>query len=371
MKFLTTLSLFTTAIFSTFTNGEKDDISTIALEQQEKVASVGNLRKNNDHRALTESLSIPTESRIVGGKDAPDDAYPFFVSWGDCGASLVADNVILSAAHCKWITTDEVIIGQSRKKNNNSNGVTRKIIKRTPHPKYSKSSSTPSNYDYLVMQLDEAVNTAVYPPIGLNSQSNIPANRQELTVIGFGTLSQGGSSTPDNLQEVDVKYIPSKTCNRGFLSYNGDVKDATMFCAGTNGGKDSCQGDSGGPIFTKGESIEQVGIVSWGRGCAQRRYPGVYSRISGEYNWIKAQVCNLANTPPAYCNNDSPGSEIPAPVTPAPEIPAPVTPALEIPATVTPAPVTSAPDSLPDLPWFLQQVICSIFKDSQFCNQTD
>jgi len=342
MKFLTALPFLTIATFSTFTNGQKDDISTIALEQQEEVASVGNLRKSYDHRALTGGLSIPTESRIVGGRDAPEDAYPFFVSWGGCGASLVADNVILSAAHCNVIDSDEVIVGQSRKEENNSNGVRRKIIKREPHPDYTGRSI---NYDYLVMQLDEAVDTGVYPPIGLNFQSSIPEGQQELTVIGFGALSQGGYSTPDKLQEVDVNYIPSRTCNRGFLSYNGDVKDPTMFCAGTNGGKDSCQGDSGGPIFTKGESMEQVGIVSWGRGCAQRRYPGVYSRISGEYDWIKAQVCNLANTPPDYCNNDSPGPEIPGSETPA-------------------------PDSQPDRPGFLQ-ILCGIFQNAPFCNQTE
>jgi len=298
MKLFTALSFLIVTTFSTFTTGEKND-GTIAQEQQEVGSS--NLRRNSDNRALTEGLSIPTESRIVGGSNAPDGAYPFFVSWSGCGASLVADDVILSAAHCRGQSTNEVTVGKYRT-GYNSNGVTRQITERNSHPNYRGNSI---DYDYMVMKLDRPVDTNIYPPIRINQDINVPANRQELTVIGFGSLSQGGSSTPSRLQEVDVNYIPSTTCNAGYSSYNGDVKDATMFCAGTGGGKDSCQGDSGGPIFTKGETIEQVGIVSWGRGCAQRRYPGVYSRISGEYDWIKAQVCGLANTPPAYCNDSN------------------------------------------------------------------
>lgn len=43
------------------------------------------------------------------------------------------------------------------------------------------------------------------------------------------------------------------------------------------GGLDSCQGDSGGPLFSgTGADTVQHGIVSWGQGCAQAAYPGIY-----------------------------------------------------------------------------------------------
>ena len=46
------------------------------------------------------------------------------------------------------------------------------------------------------------------------------------------------------------------------------------------------QGDSGGPLFYCDAKCEQIGIVSFGIGCAEKRYPGVYTRVSKYINWI-------------------------------------------------------------------------------------
>eukprot|EP00547_Thalassionema_nitzschioides_P010936 CAMPEP_0194262470 /NCGR_PEP_ID=MMETSP0158-20130606/46563_1 /TAXON_ID=33649 /ORGANISM="Thalassionema nitzschioides, Strain L26-B" /LENGTH=294 /DNA_ID=CAMNT_0039002629 /DNA_START=32 /DNA_END=915 /DNA_ORIENTATION=+ len=103
------------------------------------------------------------------------------------------------------------------------------------------------------------------------------------------------------LQEVNVNYIPETICNEG-SAYDGEVRDLTMFCA-AGIGKDSCQGDSGGPLFRRtGNEFEQVGVVSWGRGCSREKFPGVYSRVSGQIEWIKSEICNLSDFKPEYCN---------------------------------------------------------------------
>jgi hypothetical protein len=55
-----------------------------------------------------------------------------------------------------------------------------------------------------------------------------------------------------------------------------------MLCAGYlgRGGVDTCQGDSGGPLLVSTSAgLRQAGITSWGVGCADKEYPGVYARI--------------------------------------------------------------------------------------------
>ncbi len=68
----------------------------------------------------------------------------------------------------------------------------------------------------------------------------------------------------------------------------------TEICAGVpEGAKDSCYGDSGGPLVAKADNSRgyiQVGVVSWGVQCGNPALPGVYSRISQFYDWVKDTV---------------------------------------------------------------------------------
>jgi len=58
------------------------------------------------------------------------------------------------------------------------------------------------------------------------------------------------------------------------------------------------QGDSGGPMVSKKDSLWiQSGIVSFGKGCALPKYPGVYTRVSQYQNWIKSY---MGSNPPGF-----------------------------------------------------------------------
>merc|ERR1712038_2208104 len=137
---------------------------------------------------------------------------------------------------------------------------------------------------------------------------------------GFG---ETGSGYVNRLKHVSVPYVPNSVCKE---KYGSDAISSAMMCAGDlkNGGEDSCQGDSGGPLFDA-TSNTLVGVVSWGNGCALKNFPGVYSRISNQWDsWIKPTICNNSKTKPDFCfSSPSAPSSPTTPSPPSPSAPSP------------------------------------------------
>jgi trypsin len=244
-------------------------------------------------RKMLHSMHVPAESRIVGGSNAPQGDYPFFVQGNGCGGSLVWDDVVLTAAHCLGAFDGSVLVGPYIESSTSGGAENIDVVRQVQHPSYDSNSEA---YDFMLLKLGNPVTSPNLTPIAVNSVGSNPANNDVLTVIGFGATSEGGNGS-SRLKEVNVNYIDYETCND---LYGGDIVDSVMLCAGVpGGGKDSCQGDSGGPILD--QEGTQIGVVSWGYGCAQAKYPGVYSRVSGVKDWIDARICELSNSPPASC----------------------------------------------------------------------
>ncbi|KAM6448782.1 transmembrane protease serine 11C-like [Liasis olivaceus] len=226
-------------------------------------------------------------SRITGGVSSGDWPWQASLQRNNihrCGATLISNTWLLSAAHCfreaknphKWT----VSFGTYLRPPLMMRFVKTIII----HEKYKYLDH---EHDIAVLQLTKSVEftSAIHRVCLPDSNEKIPYNI-DAVVTGWGALSNAGE-TPNVLQEATVKLIDSKVCNRREV-YNGAIKPG-MICAGyLEGGIDSCQGDSGGPLMTfdSRKMWYLVGIVSWGDECAKPNKPGVYTRVTYYRDWI-------------------------------------------------------------------------------------
>ncbi|XP_016383178.1 polyserase-2 [Sinocyclocheilus rhinocerous] len=241
--------------------------------------------------------SAPLNTKIVGGTNASAGAWPWQASlhmYGShfCGGSLINSEWVLSAANCFPShslnpTSYTVYLGQQSKKLTNSNELSRKVSEIILHPDYD---NLPHDNDMALLHLSSPVNFTNYiQPVCLAAEGST-FNSDTMWVTGWGNANSGEQQI---LQEVDVPVVGNSKCN---CLYEELITD-NMMCAGPlEGGKDSCQGDSGGPMVIKqGSKWIQAGIVSFGEGCAQPNFPGVYTRVSKYQNWINQHV-GLNNT---------------------------------------------------------------------------
>jgi trypsin len=261
----------------------------------------------NENRVLIDQNNVgralQVTPRISGGTITDRLEYPFFatlVGSRICGATLIHPDILLSAGHCQRAFAAEpmVFVGAHEVDGMHVTAdATRVIVRQYQYPDINFVSW---DNDLTLFQLDRPVNSL--PPVQLNSDSDVPSPDSTLTVIGFGATQTGRLST--FLREVDVYPVDSGTCIR---QYSGAtiIDPAIMVCAGNpSPGHDSCPGDSGGPLLDTATG-EQVGIVSFGIGCGNPNFPGVYTRVSAYTNWIHDRICELSAVPPADCNTTS------------------------------------------------------------------
>jgi secreted trypsin-like serine protease len=114
-----------------------------------------------------------------------------------------------------------------------------------------------------------------------------PPENSAVTVAGWGATEEGGK-TVQQLAFVELDVEPQVAC---MYTYSRTATPVTqkMFCASkVRERKDACQGDSGGGSFRTAahDTLELVGIVSFGKGCATPGYPGVYTRLADFRQWL-------------------------------------------------------------------------------------
>ena len=249
----------------------------------------------------------PIRPQIVGGQPAAPGEYPWQVAlvnareanpqFGQfCGGSLIDAEWVLTAAHCTVGETPgsiDVVLGINNLSDGPTTGGQGQRIDVDQIMAYPGYNASTEDGDVALLHLaTPATLGGTVQTIGLTGSDDETLFEQgdTATITGWGATSDGGAGS-NALLEVAVPIVSNNTCNAP-ASYGGAVT-ANMLCAGlAAGGKDSCQGDSGGPMIVSNGSGGwlQAGVVSWGNGCAQPNYYGVYARVASFKNWITSQI---------------------------------------------------------------------------------
>lgn len=180
---------------------------------------------------------------------------------------------MLTAAHCiDDAASVDVAVGRTVLSSNQ--GQVRSANVRFIHPDYN--GLLDDRYDVAVLTLRTAVTGITPIKLAAARQDELEKPGRNLTVAGWGTTSEGGS-TSDRMREVSVPVVSDAKAREAYGSRS--YFPSLMVAAGANG-RDSCQGDSGGPLFKPSAPRAQVGIVSFGSGCARAGFPGVYTEVN-------------------------------------------------------------------------------------------
>lgn len=238
-----------------------------------------------------------------------------------CGATFLGDKWVLTAAHCVDSVGAQffkVNVGEYDLRDGVANAIDIRRI--YSHPNYVDQEF--SN-DVALLELTRSVDAPVIALADEATTVQLAVENTFVTSIGWGgrtgyAPNEGPTGNfPDILQEVDIQLLTNNQCRQIFADSRGIPASRTgvsdvMICAAVDmGGRSACQGDSGGPLFAEtNQGRLQVGITSWGIGCAAQGYPGVYARVGALRGWIDAIMSGVSITGNAIYTNSPVGTAL-------------------------------------------------------------
>jgi hypothetical protein len=252
------------------------------------------------------------DTRIIGGSPVSIADFPWQVAIdfspavrpGEdayqrqfCGGTLVAPNVVISAAHCFFDESTGTFTPAS-----DYTAITGRTVlssgagQEIPFADYFffTDSATgaplynPSTSDFDVVWIILQAPSGTGAPIQIAGADERAAWNpgQVARISGWGNTSTTVNSFPDDLRAAQVQIIEDQTCVNNYAVGGVPINPQVMVCAGLpQGGVDTCQGDSGGPLVAAapgGTATRLVGDTSFGIGCADPQFPGVYGRLADD-----------------------------------------------------------------------------------------
>ncbi|XP_017009398.3 trypsin [Drosophila takahashii] len=222
-----------------------------------------------------------SQERIVGGVELPIHMSPWLASISvhgnySCSSALITSQWLVTAGHCvNYPDRYSVRAGSAFA---DEGGQKREVLRIVLHPDF-KLQTLENDIALLKIgkpfTLGGSVQLVKLPLPGLNI---LP---QTLFVAGWGNPDADDSDSEPKLRGTLVKVIDQRRCQRLYSQLDRPITD-DMVCA-ADAGRDHCYGDSGAPLVHRGSSY---GIVSFARGCADPRFPGVYTRLANYVTWI-------------------------------------------------------------------------------------
>jgi secreted trypsin-like serine protease len=309
------------------------------------------------------ALAEDDTEMIVGGTPAPDGKYPYQVRLydsmadekGHCGGSLIADQWVLTAAHCVTVEgaqddeeeedeededdTDVIISSGGGQRSADADApkitpmkmvvvgygstdrtLTTKVESAGifPHPNYL-ARGLDGKGDIALIKLKEPIKDApVVPMADPESDKALAPPGAKVTITGWGavwdpedkevvnllseftppSVLEENLNFPRRLQEVEVEVIDPEACRAAMRPFAIDDAEICVMKPGTP--KNSCYGDSGGPLVVPADNARgyvQIGVVSWGVRCGREIVPNIFARVSSFNDWLTDTI--EANKDPA------------------------------------------------------------------------
>jgi hypothetical protein len=218
---------------------------------------------------LCSTFQMPAIALVGGAQLAQDDVARQVVVIRDvhgrhCTGTVLARDIVVTAAHCILDTTGLLVSGGSGAE---SHGV----IAVVTHPRYDARSFARSQaaVDLAILKLRAPLSGA--KPVVICRSIPLPGER--FLVAGFGVTAPRSSAGLGTLRAASLVTVGEPSSLQLRL-----VDPANQ--SGAVGGLGSCYGDSGGPVFTwSGGRFLLIGVLSWSNGPNMSRGCGGFTGV--------------------------------------------------------------------------------------------